>query len=122
MRVVGSPNRLVTKPGAVQLVGAITFDGAAAVDTCMGYLAEHQVNRHERGSTSAHRSAAFAGGLRAGLLTTGQEGNRLWQSNWQIGDRDAPDRPIWAVSYHSQPVGFGPPGAAGVGPADRVTA
>jgi hypothetical protein len=100
----------------LQFVGAITFDGVPGVDSWLRHLADSGVDRawfavdskDGRGGLAAHHGAAFAGGLQAGLLTTGSAGHRLWQARWQVGDRDAPDRGIWAVAYRSHPVSFGP--------------
>lgn len=109
---------LETSHSALQFVGAITFDGVPGVDSWARQLADTSVDRVwlavpsldpnvRRDGLAAHHGAAFAGGLQAGLLTTGSAGNRLWQARWQVGDREASDR-IWAVAYQSHPVGFGP--------------
>jgi hypothetical protein len=114
----------------VQFVKAINFDGIAGVDGWMRHLASEGVNRvwlavpsldpaDDRVGLATHQSAAFVGGLQAGLLTASSSGNRLWQARWQVGDRDAPDRRIWTVAYQSHPVAFGrrcPAGRGDAGP------
>jgi hypothetical protein len=104
---------------ALQFVAAITFDGIPGVGswvrhladtgTCRVWLAAASLDPEEsHDALAAHYGAAFAGGMRVGLLTTGSDRNRLWHARWQVGDRDAPDRRIWTVAYESHPVGFGP--------------
>jgi hypothetical protein len=51
------------------------------------------------GPLPPHIAIAFAGGSHGGLLTVHGRGRILWESEWAVGDRDAPDRRIWHVTY-----------------------
>ncbi|WP_432825985.1 hypothetical protein [Dactylosporangium sp. CA-092794] len=53
-------------------------------------------------------SAAFMGGVPAGLLSTGPAGSRLWQAQWSAGTRVADGAEILVVNYISEPVAIRP--------------
>ncbi|HEX6685160.1 MAG TPA: hypothetical protein VF062_20385, partial [Candidatus Limnocylindrales bacterium] len=76
---------------AFQFTAAVTFDAAPGVDRWISQLAGTGADRVWLAVPDLNpqdgRGAAFAGGLRAGLLTTSPAGNRLWQATWQVGDR-----------------------------------
>ena len=99
---------------------AVDFDGVGSVAGWMRALRSRAVDRvwlavpglgtepAGRGEPEAHVAAAFAGGLRAGMLTTGPGGGRYWQAHLTVGARIAADGRIWSVSYLSQPFAAAP--------------
>ena len=101
-----------------QFVGAVNFAGVGGVSGWLAGLSAQGVERiwlavpdlrsAGEDGLALHQRAAFAGGLAAGLLTTGASGNDLWRASWEAGDRDAPDRRIWKVDYHRVRVAVGP--------------
>lgn len=46
-----------------------------------------------------HMLAGFSNAGRWGLLATGGQRLEAWRASWAVGDRDAPGRRIWSVTY-----------------------
>jgi hypothetical protein len=53
-------------------------------------------------------AVAFAGGLEAGLLSTGPAGGQLWQAHLTVPARVAADGRIWSESFLSRPSSLAP--------------
>ncbi|MFJ5071635.1 hypothetical protein ACIQC7_34985 [Kitasatospora sp. NPDC088556] len=118
-RDAGAPPELDRISSAFQFVRNVDFAGAPGVGAWLNELSATGVDRIwlavpglqtpvADGRLEPHHSAAFAGGLAAGLLTTSATGNQLWRASWGVGDQGAQDRRIWDVSYQPTTVGFGP--------------
>ena len=100
-------------------------NGPTVIAAADGWIDPPTVTTIRRRSASMRRAAACCSRQRRRCVRRTVIG-QAWPMkpphlNWQVGDRDAPDRRIWAVSYHSRPARFGPPGAAGVGRPTRLT-
>lgn len=102
-----------------QYVGAVSFDGTDGLDEWVRRVETDAVDRvwlavpsldpeKRRDGPPASVRAAFAGGMLGGLLATGTGESRLWQADWHVGDRDAPESRIWVVRYQSRPVAIEP--------------
>lgn len=110
---------LGTSHTTFQYVGTVSFDGADGLDEWVRRVEADAVDRvwlavpsldpeERREGPPASVRAAFAGGVLGGLLATGTGGSRLWQADWHVGDREAPESRIWVVRYQSRPVAIEP--------------
>lgn len=115
----GARSRPGESPGVPSFVDIVAFDSVAGVDAWVERLAQTKVNRlwlavaglgmaGTPGGLDPHLSAAFAGGVPVGLLSTGPAGNRLWQAHWQVGARVPDGAQIAVANYESQPASGGP--------------
>ncbi|WP_370091905.1 hypothetical protein [Streptacidiphilus sp. MAP12-20] len=101
-----------------QFARTVTFAEVPGTGTWLKKLAARGVDRiwlaapgqpsNGGKALEAHVAAAFAGGLQAGLLTTGPKGNQLWRASWKAGDPAAADRRVWDIDYHCDEVTFTP--------------
>jgi len=98
-----------------QYVGELTFLGSGGVRPWLEAQAANGIERiwlsiagldgsRPGGPLPPHVAIAFAGGSHGGLLTTHGHGRHLWESKWEVGDKSAPDRRIWRVTYGGREV------------------
>jgi hypothetical protein len=115
----GARSRPGESPGVPSFVDLVAFDSVAGVDAWVERLVHLGVKRlwlavpglgmaESPGGLDPHLSAAFAGGLPVGLLSTGTAGNRLWRAHWQVGARVPDGAQIAIANYESAPVSAGP--------------
>jgi hypothetical protein len=84
--------------------------GAEDSATWMGQLVERQIDRVwllaglSSGQLEERVASAFIGGSSWAMLATAGDRQELWRSEWQLGDREAPDRRIWHVVHQGAPI------------------
>ena len=101
-----------------QFARTVTFAGVPGTGPWLEKLAARGVDRiwlaapgqpsNGGKALATHVAAAFAGGVQAGLLTTGPRGSRLWRASWKAGDPTAADRRVWDIDYRCDEVAFTP--------------
>ncbi|QMU74583.1 hypothetical protein GXW83_01070 [Streptacidiphilus sp. PB12-B1b] len=101
-----------------QFVRTVTFAGVPGTGPWLKKLAARGVDRiwlaapgrpsNGGKGLEAHIAAAFAGGMQAGLLTTGRRGSELWRASWEAGDPAAADHRVWDIHYRCDEVTLTP--------------
>jgi hypothetical protein len=113
-----TPPALDQSSSTFQFARTVTFAGVPGTGPWLKKLAARGVDRiwlavpgqpsSGGKALEAHVAAAFAGGLQAGLLTTGRRGSQLWRASWKAGAPGAADRRVWDVDYHCDEVALTP--------------